>query len=100
MMDKQIKAKWVKALRSGKYKQGRQKLARGGRYCCLGVLRKIAFHGSKARYVTAEGPVQLLPKEHLRACGLSHRTQQRLAGWNDSGEWDFPRIADYIEKKL
>ncbi len=35
-MNKNAKA-WVKALRSGEYKQGKSYLRRGDRYCCLGV---------------------------------------------------------------
>ena len=38
-MNARIKRKWVTALRSGKYKQGRWHLRdEGGGYCCLGVL--------------------------------------------------------------
>jgi hypothetical protein len=39
-MPKPILRKWLKALRSGKYKQGRNQLMneRGG-FCCLGVLQ-------------------------------------------------------------
>ena len=41
MMDQEFKAKWVEALRSGEYKQGRGylKVTENGeaRYCCLGV---------------------------------------------------------------
>lgn len=33
---------WVKALRSGKYKQGKGALFENGRYCCLGVLARLA----------------------------------------------------------
>lgn len=43
-MKKAIADQWVKALRSGKYKQGQGKLYRDGNdsYCCLGVLCKIS----------------------------------------------------------
>lgn len=38
-MNKQIKARWIKALRSGKYKQGVGVLrTEDNKYCCLGVL--------------------------------------------------------------
>lgn len=38
-MDQELKKKWVKALLSGRYKQGRSALYRGHEtYCCLGVL--------------------------------------------------------------
>lgn len=38
-----IKKKWVSALRSGKFKQGRHSLHRKGKYCAMGVLCKIAM---------------------------------------------------------
>jgi hypothetical protein len=37
-MDKKWKRKWVKALRSGEYKQAKGALKKRGGYCCLGVL--------------------------------------------------------------
>lgn len=44
-MKPELKKRWVKALRSGKYKQGKNYLRRqtpeGDRYCCLGVLCEI-----------------------------------------------------------
>jgi hypothetical protein len=55
-MDKKIKARWVKALRSGEYKQGTGYLAkkRGSearRYCCLGVLCELAVKSGVAERV-------------------------------------------------
>ena len=41
-MDPQIRARWVAALRSGKYEQGREYLHRDGKLCCLGVLCELA----------------------------------------------------------
>jgi hypothetical protein len=42
-MNKKIAEKWAKALKSGKYKQGKHMLQEGDNsYCCLGVLCKIA----------------------------------------------------------
>lgn len=42
-MNKKIAMEWVSALRSGDYKQGRDKLydLKTDSYCCLGVLQKI-----------------------------------------------------------
>lgn len=37
-MNQEIKQKWLEALRSGKYEQGKYYLNRDGVYCCLGVL--------------------------------------------------------------
>ena len=52
-MNKAIARRWVRALRSGKYKQGRsylkQKTAKGDlRYCCLGVLCEL-YQAERAR---------------------------------------------------
>ncbi len=45
-MKKELRDKWVAALRSGNYKQGRQKLhvrlGNDHEYCCLGVLCDVA----------------------------------------------------------
>lgn len=37
-MNPRIKKLWLKALRSGKYKQGQGQLKCGDKFCCLGVL--------------------------------------------------------------
>lgn len=37
-MNKEVKQKWISALRSGEYKQGTGRLKREDEYCCLGVL--------------------------------------------------------------
>lgn len=42
-MNEEIKAKWIAALRSGDYVQGRNGLRKEGKYCCLGVLCDIHF---------------------------------------------------------
>lgn len=63
-MNKKLAMKWVKALRSGEYKQGTGKLNDGqGNFCCLGVLCEIeglpketingddiAYNGSRGVY--------------------------------------------------
>ena len=43
-MDKELRELWLEALRSGKYAQGRSVLYHNdtNRYCCLGVLCKVA----------------------------------------------------------
>jgi len=41
-MDPQIRARWVAALRSGKFEQGRDYLRWGDKLCCLGVLCELA----------------------------------------------------------
>ena len=41
-MNKEVKKKWVDALRSGEYAQGRSSLRDHDEYCCLGVLCELA----------------------------------------------------------
>jgi hypothetical protein len=103
-MDKQIKVAWLKALRSGRYKQGKYELVNSsGEYCCLGVLARV--QGAKKKEITNYG---LLSKEDAfdkvinldkYAAGLSLKSQRTLAMKNDSGCLCFTEIADYIEKK-
>lgn len=38
------KRRWIKALKSGKYKQGENMLFNGVEYCCLGVLASLTHH--------------------------------------------------------
>lgn len=40
-MNREVKEKWVAALRSGKYVQGENALFSEGKYCCLGVLYEV-----------------------------------------------------------
>lgn len=45
-MPKKLKAKWLKALRSGEYGQAKGRLTDGkGGFCCLGVLQHVASGG-------------------------------------------------------
>lgn len=86
-MNAKQKAEWVKALRSGKYKQGVNRLAGGGYYCCLGVAKRC-FGLDRS----PEG--ELLPETFLPM-----RVQEVLARKNDNG-MTFAKIADYIEQKV
>ena len=94
-MNKVWKERWVKALRSGKYKQGKGHLHANGKYCCLGVLRQIVTPGSLIESENGD----LLPNFLLQKVCLHHETQDRLADMNDTG-WTFESIANYIEKRL
>lgn len=84
-MDEQIKAKWVKALRSGKYEQciGYYELA--GKHCCLGVLGKVM-------------KVQNYGTDFETEAGLSSVIWE-LTDLNDSGA-TFEQIALCIENGL
>lgn len=110
-MDKKLKDKWVKALRSGDYLQGRGALKvtlqagdtnpcnrgravkeRTETFCCLGVLCDLAGGRIKA----GEGyPSATFTKK----IGLTEEMMEKLANKNDEGE-SFAKIATYIEKKM
>lgn len=114
-MNKEIKARWIAALRDPKAKQTTGKLGEvdGGR-CCLGVLCDIAVadgviappipYGRELKYA---GSYHALPDEVITWAGLNElhyseaanpRVQDsHLADWNDNYEKTFPEIADMIE---
>jgi len=54
-MNKRIKSKWLKALRSGKYEQGKYNLRDSeNKYCCLGVLCDIYAKENKKRWIKSK----------------------------------------------
>ena len=85
MMNKEFKARWVKALRSRKYKQGKDHLHKveDGEhyYCCLGVLCEIVREEAgirrrkiKSHYKYGTNPSnkkELLPIEVSEYVGLT-----------------------------
>ena len=92
-----IKAKWCKALKSGKFRQGEGALSYRGTYCCLGVLRTLMPKNlQKDSKVDENGT---LNTKQLTWAGLHHSTQDNLAEMNDCGI-KFKEIANYIEKRL
>lgn len=106
IMDADVKKKWVEALRSGDYKQGRAMLRPSkDRYCCLGVLCEV---------LEIEYPMNRynLPYRALVLSGLSAEsptvvkdgTTVSLALLNDGFDGkeslSFPEIADLIEEQL
>ena len=118
-MKKKIAKKWVAALRSGEYTQGKDVLADSARtkHCCLGVLCEVAIKGGLE--VTVETPPDhdaaifdnskaFLPVSVADWAGMNTRlgelpsgattaTVLSLMGMNDSGH-TFGDIADVIEK--
>ena len=112
-MNKEIKAKWVSALRSGDYVQGKGQLRRGNKFCCLGVLCNIhAQEHPESTWLehrdTYLGEIGLLPNEVTKwiggGCGITGRVSiggdyQSLVSHNDAGR-TFLEIADAIESQL
>jgi hypothetical protein len=97
-MDPALKARWIAALRSGKYKQGIGYLEYSNKFCCLGVLCLVQDRQPAKMYPrlemrgTSELPVEL-------SGGLDSMTCENLANMNDSGV-SFSEIAQYIEREL
>jgi len=106
--------KWVKALRSGKYKQATGQLKRqddGGSttFCCLGVACELAVKaGAIKAYLGWNGA---LPGEVRQWLGLSSTEgrfeKKKLKGsfvidltdLNDNLKYSFKQIARFIESK-
>jgi hypothetical protein len=91
-LDPTLKALWLKALRSGEYLQGAVYLERNDRFCCLGVLCKIAGmprNAEEAGEVGYEFIHEKLPVSQIH----------RLWSLNDCGS-PFPEIADWIETNV
>lgn len=97
-LDKEVKAKWVEALRSGKFKQGKGKLKYGDNYCCLGVACEIGITSKDFN------------SELVSLDFLPSSIQDELAKMNDGSKykWEnrkiagrsFMEIADWIEENL
>lgn len=110
-MPKALKTKWVKALRSGKYKQGKYELyiPREGkappRFCCLGVLEHCAMNGKVESLDNGEHvEFKALPSAafykkfgitKVHSGMFNERAATRM---NDTYEYTFDQIADEIEK--
>lgn len=104
-------ADWLKRLRSGNYRQGRNQLRvkppyeRKAKYCCLGVLcrsmgfdlnARINLDGFPERMIWGEaGGTETAPVELRQA--VPGDLRGRLAMMNDSTEWNFKKIANWLE---
>lgn len=109
-MHAELKAKWLEALRSGKYDQTTGQLRDGNCFCCLGVLCDV-FNPNGWEGVTGtrewsygEGPdeqheVGVLPHDFKVTYGIGGDVESRLIEMNDDGQ-TFSQIANYIEAKL
>lgn len=103
-MDKNIKGKWIKALRSGEYKQGIHSLRDNDCFCCLGVLCDVIDNGKWNRLdngkLEYDGAGEGLPVQLLEDINLSNATLSKLIWLNDVEKASFQKIADWIEKWL
>jgi len=118
--DRAAVKRWIKALRSGEYKQahGRLRRWRNGEesFCCLGVLADIELEGTWATAFTDTsvlvlddgtevdsllGPVHDNSRRAVDSLSwLSREMREELVTRNDRLRRSFKRIADFIEKEL
>lgn len=120
-MNPEIKVLWVKALRSGKYRQGKHTLgkpgrcaAHGAKFCCMGVLcelavdagiieRKVILTSQREEIYEYGGRSVFVPVEVEVWAGLQETnplaSQRTLAKHNDKGE-SFSSIAEIIDANL
>lgn len=96
-MDPGLRSRWLDALRSGEYEQGRFAIRKTehetGRtlHCCLGVLDEICdrnLHGYDGVYL------------NCAKSGLDLQTQGTLMSFNDQQGASFIAIADWIEEHV
>jgi hypothetical protein len=112
VLDRPLYDAWLRRLRSGEWKQGRNNLCSirpdGTRtYCCLGVLAEIMVEADLMhRYDHEEDVVYEMdgmhnddPQVYLPTDLIHYQVQSNLAAMNDQGA-SFYRIADEIEQKF
>lgn len=122
-MDKELKAKWVAALRSGQYKQGTKALRIGDNYCCLGVLCDVVgvnwestahlVRSAEETHYTAVGTYDdwdggVLPPSVRDKAGLRYTDPELhydgdetpISSLNDDAKLDFDTLAQLIEEQL
>lgn len=119
-MNKDVKSQWVSALRSGEYEQGRGRLERDGKFCCLGVLCDLAVKAGVAKRVddvhlldggvgfaslgnpmdssAATPPWAVMRWARIGSDPLPALTIRELVNMNDIQELSFEQIADIIER--
>lgn len=117
-MNPDIKAIWIKALRSNEYFQSYEGLRNNKGFCCLGVLMDcfINSENSDARWShDIAGFYYIVSTQEVApSYGLLHQTdrfkewagdiprwvQHSLIHLNDTKQDDFNQIADWIEEHL
>lgn len=109
-LDPDLKTRWVEALRSGRYKHGKQNLCAYNAYCCLGVLahidgKLVAIDPDYSYFVdrdfSADEHSSTLPDSYLYHLNLNHEVAEMLMAWNDDVKTDsFHDIANWIDENL
>ena len=112
-MNKRVKKLWLKALRSGEYKQGREQLVTTlddpnipDRFCCLGVLQDLYHKENESSfepsYFSKGAPVDkvTLWAEIDDVCAYEILMNRNDGVGDFKRKHSFKQIANYIEKHL
>ncbi len=88
-MNGELKAKWLEALRSGRYKQGRKYLRdKNNQFCCLGVLCDVGAPGQWYSFSCGSD------------FGISRGHSDMIIMMNDTYGLSFEKMADWIEENI
>lgn len=108
-LPKQFKTKWLKALRSGEFKQGKYDLRNNNdEYCCLGVAAKISGASciTGKSFITKGEKIRGTKKIPTLLKGGNwgydddyNEVVKKLSEMNDKGK-TFKQIAAWIDKNL
>lgn len=106
-MEPKLKAKWVEALRSGNYTQGKFMLHNQAEntFCCLGVLCEVLEVPKRPQDKTGNLPMEYQFGDAWLIHGvpddvLKFQVADKLVDMNGSGSKSFTEIADWIEKNI
>jgi hypothetical protein len=91
-MDAKLKADWMTALRSGDYPQTTGSFESCGKFCCLGVLCKVASEPTRVAEFSNWSFVNT-------AIGDDNIIGDLIVMNDDDGA-SFSEIADYIEREI
>lgn len=106
----QLQQDWIKALRSGEYKQSAGFLKTGHGFCCLGVLCDVSGYGEWQPYdeggiekystVIDHAAISYPPSVVSRDAGLNTDLESDLSFMNDHEFKTFGEIADFLEERF
>jgi hypothetical protein len=107
-MKKEIRDKWLAALRSGEYEQTTGILRNTTpAYCCLGVLCEVAGVPRRDIKIQSEYDFSSFGHIGISACnlpdhflGITVAQESRLISMNDLEGQNFTAIADWIEANI
>lgn len=107
-MNKRVKSRWLKALRSGKFRRAKSQLKDRGGYCCLGVLCRIeAVDTTDDQYMPPDSFLRKIRLSKDDAITLStlndgcvNDKTEPPKGYRDGEGASFRVIADWISKNI